>query len=143
VYVLDRLHGPLWLPGTMLALSTAISAAGGTVALRFTRRWSRIAATLLAAVGGLLFVRANALAEAAAPGPARGRYLAGFQYACTVAGVVAPALVALFSVATWLPWLLVAVSAILAVALLRPLAARLPAHAVHPAPARPLPSEAA
>ena len=72
----------------MLALSTAISAAGGTVALRFTRRWSRIAAmrlgaacyaawcavglaalllppgwrpaellaaTLLAAVGGLLF----------------------------------------------------------------------------------------
>ena len=176
VYVLDRLHGPLWLPGTMLALSTAITAAGGTVALRLTRRWSRIAAmrlgaacyaawcaaglaalllppgwrpaellaaTLLAAVGGLLFVRANALAEAAAPDPARGRYLAGFQYAYTVAGVVAPALVALFSVATWLPWLLVAASAILAVALLRPLAARLPAHAVHPAPARPRPSEAA
>jgi MFS family permease len=175
VFVLDRLHGPPWLPGTMLALSTAISAAGGTVALRVTRHWSRIAAmrvgaacyaawcaaglaalalppgwrptellaaTLLAAVGGLLFMRANALAEAAAPPPVRGRYLAGFQYAYTVAGVVAPALVALFSVATWLPWLLVGASAFLAVALLRPLAARLPAHAVRPAPARPLTSEA-
>ncbi len=175
VFVLDRLHGPPWLPGTMLALSTAISAAGGTVALRVTRHWSRIAAmrvgaacyaawcaaglaalalppgwrpaellaaTLLAAVGGLLFLRANALAEAAAPPPVRGRYLAGFQYAYTVAGVVAPALVALFAVATWLPWLLVGASAFLAVALLRPLAARLPAHAVCPAPARRLTSEA-
>jgi hypothetical protein len=172
VFVLERLHGPPWLPGTMLALLTAISATGGTLALRATRHRSRIsvlrlsaaclaawsvsglaalalppgwrpaellATTLLAAVGGLLFVRANALAEAAAPRAARGRYLAGFQYAYTVAGVVAPALVALFSVATWLPWLLVGAADVLAAALLGPLGARLPVHATRAAFAPPVP----
>jgi hypothetical protein len=165
VFVIDRLHGPAWLPGTLLAVNTAISATGGTLALRLTRRRSRItsmrlgaacfavfcaasaaaaalppgwrpaellAATLVATAGGLVFARANALAEAAAPGPARGRYLAAFQYAFTLAGVAAPALVALFSVAIWLPWLLAGAGDVLAVVLLRSLATRLPAHAVHP-----------
>ena len=56
--------------------------------------------------GGCFGSRANALAVAAAPAAVRGRYLAAFQYAFTVPGVLAPALVALFSVAVWLPWLL-------------------------------------
>ena len=93
-----------------------------------------LAATLLLAAAGLLFgSRANALAEAAAPGPVRGRYLAAFQYAFTVPGVLAPALVALFSVAVWLPWLLGGLIAGLAVLVFGWLAGRLPAAALRPA----------
>ena len=92
-----------------------------------------LAATVLMAAAGLLFQRATALAEAAAPAAARGRYLAAFQYAFTVPGVIAPAVVALFSVAVWLPWLLVGTSAGLAILALRWLTRYLPAHAVYPA----------
>jgi MFS family permease len=93
-----------------------------------------LAATLLLATAGLLFgSRVNALAEAAAPGPLRGRYLAAFQYAFTVPGVIAPAVAALFSVAVWLPWLLVGLSAGLAVPVLHWLAGELPAAALRPA----------
>jgi MFS family permease len=93
-----------------------------------------LAATLLLAVAGLLFgSRANALAEAAAPAPVRGRYLAAFQYGFTVPGVIAPAVAGLFSVSVWLPWLLAALSAGLAVLVLRWLAGRLPAAALRPA----------
>jgi hypothetical protein len=91
-----------------------------------------LAATVVLAAAGLLFMRANALAEAIAPAAVRGRYLAAFQYAFTVPGVIAPAVVALFSAAVWLPWLLTAISAGLAMALLRWLSARLPAHALLP-----------
>jgi hypothetical protein len=91
-----------------------------------------LAATVVMSVGGLLFQRANARAVAVAPAAVRGRSLAAFQYAFTVPGVVAPAVVALFSVAVWLPWLLVGASAGLAVLVLRWLAGRLPADALHP-----------
>jgi hypothetical protein len=91
-----------------------------------------LAATVLMAAAGLLFQRATALAEAVAPAAARGRYLAAFQYAFTVPGVIAPAVVALFAVAAWLPWLLVATSAGLAILALRWLTGHLPAHAVYP-----------
>jgi MFS family permease len=94
-----------------------------------------LAATLVLAAGGLLFgPRALALAEAAAPRAVRGRYLAAFQYAFTVAGVIAPAAVALYSVAVWLPWLLVGSCAALAILALRWLTGRLPVDAVRPAP---------
>ena len=90
-------------------------------------------ATLVLAAAGLLFAaRTNALAEAAAPEAARGRYLAAFQYAFTIAGMVAPGVVALFSVAVWLPWLLVAACCGLAILALRRLSGRLPARAVRP-----------
>jgi MFS family permease len=74
--------------------------------------------------------RANALAEAAAPRAARGRYLAAFQYSYTAAGVAAPGVVALFSTGIWLPWLIVAVAAAIAGCALPYLAGRLPHHAV-------------
>ncbi len=93
-----------------------------------------LAATVLMAVAGLLFQRAGALAEAVAPVAARARYLAAFQYAFTVPGVIAPAVVALYSVAAWLPWLLVGASAGLAAAALRWIAGRLPAIALRPGP---------
>jgi MFS family permease len=89
-----------------------------------------LAATVVMAAAGLLASRANAIAEAAAPAAMRGRYLAAFQYAFTIPGVMAPAVAALFSVAVWLPWLLVGCAAGLAVLVLRQVAAHLPASAV-------------
>jgi MFS family permease len=86
-----------------------------------------LAATVVLAAAGLLFQRANALAEAVAPAAVRGRYLAAFQYGFTVAAVVAPAIVALYSVAVWLPWLLVGACAALSAVVMRWLAPRLPA----------------
>jgi MFS family permease len=92
-----------------------------------------LAATALLALAGMMFgPRALALAEASAPPAARGRYLAAFQYAFTLAAVVAPATVALYSVAVWLPWLLVAVAAGGAILGLRVLAGHLPPSALWP-----------
>jgi MFS family permease len=89
--------------------------------------------TVILAAANLVFgPRAAALAEAAAPPEVRGRYLAAFQYAFTVAGVVAPAVVALFAVAVWLPWALVASTAGAAVVGLGMLASHLPAAALSP-----------
>jgi MFS family permease len=166
VFVLDRLHGPAWLPGAILALLTVLTSVGGTLALKLTARLTRIAAmragsalfsvwcvvslgvllvpdgwqvayllvsTLVFAAGDLIFgPRSGALAEAAAPPVARGRYLAAYQYAFTVAQVLAPAVVSLFSVADWLPWVLVGACAGVAVAGLGMLGSRLPASAVAP-----------
>jgi MFS family permease len=90
-----------------------------------------LATTLIIAAGSLVFgPRANALAEAAAPRHLRGRYLAAYQYAATAAGVIAPGIVALFTVATWLPWLIVAIGAAMAGVVLRALAPHLPRDAV-------------
>jgi MFS family permease len=92
-----------------------------------------LVSTLVFAAGDLVFgPRSGALAEAAAPPLARGRYLAAYQYAFTVAQVIAPAVVTLFSVADWLPWVLVGTCACLAVAGLGTLGPRLPASAVAP-----------
>ncbi|WP_116048473.1 MFS transporter [Amycolatopsis palatopharyngis] len=89
--------------------------------------------TLVMAAANLVFgPRSNALAEAAAPRAARGRYLASYQYAFASAQIVAPAVVALFSVAIWLPWVVVAAAAVAASVGLRALAPRLPPHAVDP-----------
>jgi hypothetical protein len=84
----------------------------------------------LFSAGTLIGNRANALAEAAAPRSTRGRHLAAFQYAFTAAGIVSPAVVALFAVGPWLPWLVVAASATVAVAAVPYLARRLPRDAV-------------
>ncbi len=91
-----------------------------------------IATTLLLAAGALMFgTRVNALAEAAAPSATRGRHLAAFQYAFTVAGVLTPAIVALFSVSRWVPFAIVAAAASVGAAALPTLSRHLPAHAVH------------
>jgi len=110
-------------------------------AVAIPARWRAadlLAGTVVLAAAGLAFgVRVNALAEAAAPAGARGRYLAAFQYSFTVPGVVAPAVVALFSVAVWVPWLLVAAAAGLAVLALRWLGNQLPARVLRPESVRP------
>lgn len=92
--------------------------------------------TVLVSVGTLLVLtRANSVAEAAAPRARRGQYLAAFQYAFTVAQVLAPAIVALFTIKVWLPWVLVALAAALASYGMRWITPRLPEHAVYPRPA--------
>ena len=110
-------------------------------AVAMPARWRAadlLAGTVVLAAAGLAFgVRVNALAEATSPAAARGRYLAAFQYSFTVPGVLAPAVVALFSVAVWLPWLLVGAAAGLAVLALRWLASQLPATALRPGSVRP------
>jgi Na+/melibiose symporter-like transporter len=129
-----------WCRTTAMALGAALYlvwCAACVAALAVPPAWrpaELLAATLLLAVAGLLSLsRVNALAEAAAPAAARGRYLAAFQYAFTVPGVLAPAVVALFSVAVWLPWLLLGLCAGLAVATACWLPGRLPVAALRPA----------
>ncbi len=122
--------------------SMALGAAGylawcaaGLAAILVPPAWrpgELLAATLVMAVAGLLFQRVNALAEAVAPRALRGRYLAAFQYAFTLPGVIAPAVVALFSVAVWLPWLVAGTGAGLAAVALPWLARRLPGDAAAP-----------
>lgn len=130
------------LPRTAaMAVGAALSGvwcAASLAALAIPPGWRAaelLAATAVMAAAGLLFQsRVNALAEALAPAASRGRYLAAFQYAFTVPGVLAPAVVALFPVAVWLPWLLVGVAAGLAVLGLRFLGRHLPAGALRPGP---------
>jgi hypothetical protein len=94
-----------------------------------------LGSTLVLIAGSLAAdTRVNAIAEAAAPGHARGRYLAAFQYAFTAAALLAPLVVALFAVSTWLPWLVVALSATLAIGALPRLARELPTRAVTAGP---------
>src|SRR3954454_5293226 len=51
VFVIDVVHGPPWLPGALLALSTAGSATCGTLALRATRGITRVTAMRFGAAG--------------------------------------------------------------------------------------------
>jgi hypothetical protein len=122
----------------LLVVWCGVSGAAVAIPARW-RAADLLAGTVVLAAAGLAFgVRVNALAEAAAPARARGRYLAAFQYSFTVPGVMAPAVVALFSVAVWLPWLLVgAAAAGLAILALRWLAGQLPARVLRPESVRP------
>ena len=87
-----------------------------------------LTSTVLIIAGNLVAgTRANAIAEAAAPPGLRARYLAALQYSSTVAGLLTPLVVASFAVASWVPWLLVAVSVAGGTATLRWLAGTLPA----------------
>jgi len=97
--------------------------------------WLLVAALVLAASGLFFGARVNALAVALAPTGSRGRYLAAFQYAFTVPGVLAPAVVALFAVGVWLPWAVVGACAAVAAVALRWLGTRLPAEALSAATA--------
>lgn len=103
--------------------------------------WLLAATLILAPASMLVLTRANAVAEAVAPRGRRGQYLAAFQYAFTVAQVLAPAVVGLFAAGPWAPWLLVGAAAAAASVGLRWITGRLPAHAVYPADT-PVPSSA-
>jgi MFS family permease len=115
----------LWAAGSVLLAALRPDALGWSVPLL-------IGATLLFTAGELLHAPVStALATAAAPIGARGRYLASFQYSFTVAGIVAPAFFAnLFEVGPPLPWLALALADLVAAAATLALERRLPAAAV-------------
>jgi hypothetical protein len=121
VYLLDDLRAPRWLPGAVLALLTGLGSVGGTAVLRVTRRLRRTTAMAAGAALSAAWRAASLAAAALPPGwrpagmLAATAVLAAFQYAFTVPGVLAPAVVALLPVAVWLPWLLVGSAAGLAV----------------------------
>lgn len=86
-----------------------------------------VASTLVLATGTLLIgTRLNAAAHDAAPKQQLGLYLATFQYAFSVAALVAPLLLAAFGIATWLPWLVMALTLVGALVLIPVLRRSLP-----------------
>jgi hypothetical protein len=104
------------------------------VAPEVDRSWQSVwllAATVVLACSGMLTGRVIAVAEASAPVRAHGRYMARVQYSFNAAALLAPLLVGLFAVASWLPWAAVAMGCAGALALLPWLARRLPAQAVN------------
>ena len=109
LYVTRVVGLPLAAAGTVVALGTvaglAVPPTAGRLVDRVGPRRVVIGAELLQALGAVTYLAAWGTAMVAVA--TRGRYLAAFQYSFTVPGVVAPAVVALFSVAVWLPWVLV------------------------------------
>lgn len=94
-----------------------------------------IGSTLIFAAGQLIIgTRANALAESLAPEGAKGRYLSFFQFAFSLASVLAPLLVGLLALSPILPWIVVTVVALAGGIGILLLARHLPASAVRPAP---------
>ncbi|WP_337063366.1 MFS transporter [Kineococcus sp. G2] len=123
------LAAALW---TAWALALAVLGPGGAgVAVALA------AATVLFTAAELLHAPAStALAAAAAPPHARGRYLASFQYSFALASIAAPAFfTTLFAAGTAAPWLALAALAAAAGAGVLLLERVLPRAAVHPAAA--------
>lgn len=73
---------------------------------------------LMVAGTKVFFPVAGALSEALPPRDGRAGYMATYQYAFTTAQVLAPAVAALFAVASWLPWAVVVASAMMGVLVL-------------------------
>jgi MFS family permease len=92
--------------------------------------WTGLATVVLSVAFLVSGSRTNALAEAAAPEGRKGSYLAAFQYAHTVSGILAPLVVSLFALGAAVPFLLLVAVTLVAVLLLPVLARSLPVHAV-------------
>jgi hypothetical protein len=119
--------------GAVLSVTWCAASLGAALLPASWRPADLLVATVALAASVLLFEpRALALVEAATPPSARGRYLAMFQYAFAAASVVAPAVVGLYAVAMWLPWLLVAAGAGAAIPVLGFIGRRLPANVIQP-----------
>ncbi|MFL6120195.1 MFS transporter [Actinophytocola sp.] len=122
----------LALAGWLLVLWCGLCFFASVLPVGWRVAWLLGSALVLAAGGVLFGARVNALAVALSPAVARGRHLAAFQYAFTVPGVLAPAVVALFTVGNWAPWTVVAVCAGSGAVAFRAFGARLPADVVKP-----------
>ena len=75
---------------------------------------------------------AGALSEALPPRASRTQYMATYQFAFTTAQALSPAIVGLTDVAAWLPWVVTAGAAAIAIALLQHLQRRLPSELNRP-----------
>ena len=105
----------LWLPADLL-----VTYAFAILALR--------------AVGSMTFFPiAGALSEALPPPERRAAAMATYQYAFTTAHVAAPAVVALFAVASWLPWAVAAAGALVATVVVEWLGRAIPSTLDRPA----------
>jgi MFS family permease len=90
---------------------------------------------LLRMAGSMAFFPiAGALSEALPPSERRAASMATYQYAFTTAQVAAPAVVALFAVAAWLPWAVVAVGALAATIVVEWLGRTIPSTLDRPTP---------
>ena len=116
--------------GVVLTIAWCAMCAGAPLIARSWQPAWLLAATVVLACSGVLTGRVMAMAEASAPVRAHGRYLATVQYSFNAAALLAPLLVGLFAVASWLPWAAVASGCAGALVLLPWLARRLPARAV-------------
>jgi MFS family permease len=167
IFIIEVVDGPEWLPGALLATSTAILSLFGvrTVdALRSQRRtrslqyasviyavWAVLTMAMLWVPAELLipyafaiwllrvvatmafFPIAGALSEALPPPERRAAAMATYQYAFTTAQVAAPAVVALFAVAAWLPWAVLTVASLAATVVVGWLGRALPSDIDRPA----------
>lgn len=113
VRLTDRLRRTttLALAAALIVVWCALCLVAAALPVGWRPVWLLATALVLAASGVLFGARVNALAVALAPPATRGRHLAAFQYAFTVAQVLAPAVVALFAVGVWVPWTVVAACA--------------------------------
>ncbi|MFD0485346.1 MFS transporter [Kineococcus sp. GCM10028916] len=116
--------------GTALTIVWCAMCAGAPLIGRSWQPVWLLVATGVLACSGMLTGRVMAMAEASAPVHAHGRYMATVQYSFNAAALLAPLLVGLFAVGSWLPWAAVASGCAGALVLLPWLARRLPARAV-------------
>ncbi|HSE72591.1 MAG TPA: MFS transporter [Nocardioidaceae bacterium] len=126
----------------VMRVASGIFAAWGLVMLGMTWvpgwwlvPYGFLAWVVLMAGTKMFFPFAGALSEAMPPRSARAGYMAIYQYAFTAAQVLAPAVVGLFAVAVWLPWVVVVGAALGGVLLLGHLGRRLPVPVDRPVPA--------
>lgn len=167
IYLIEVVEAPAWLPGALLATSTALLSLLGVRivdALHGRRRtqslqgasviyavWAVLTmemlwvptpllvpyafATWLLRVGATMafFPIAGALSEALPPPERRAAAMATYQYAFTTAQVAAPAVVALFAVADWLPWAVLTAASLAATAIAGRLGRTIPSGVDRPA----------
>nr|WP_260173583.1 MFS transporter [Nocardioides albus] len=93
-----------------------------------------VLAVLIAFANVVPMARLAAMVEATAPKSHKGRFLAVFQYPFSIAQVVGPGLTSLLAVASWVPWVIIAVLLVVALLVLGWLRSALPHHAVRVEP---------
>jgi phosphatidylglycerophosphate synthase len=122
--------------GVLLILSWCVAmVAAGAVPVDVRIVWVLGAVAVFGCGSLLCESRSGAIAEAAAPSEQRGVYLAAFQYSFTAAQLLAPLLVSLFAIGTWVPWSIVASALMVGAVTIARLSRSMPAQAVHILPA--------
>lgn len=115
----------LFLAWTLISAAALYLPAGSRTAMIL------VLAVLIAFANVVPMARLAAMVEATAPEGRKGRFLAVFQYPFSIAQVVGPGLTSLLAIAGWVPWAIIAVLLLVALAVLGWLRSALPYNAVH------------